>query len=184
MRIFKAFLLLTLVFTVGCATVKMKAPSEPIKVDISMRLDVYQHVQNDIDAIESIVSGSGEAQGAGDHSFLSLFVKDAYAEDLSSRIEKAALRRKARHSELSLLQGQGVVGESNAGLVVVRKPGEPSADRLVADENSDRMIIYNEIASKNGTSVASVQKLYAQRLQGDAAAGTPIQSESGGWTLK
>jgi len=33
--------------TVGCAKVQVQAPKEPIKVDISMRLDVYQHVEKD-----------------------------------------------------------------------------------------------------------------------------------------
>ena len=51
-------LVLTMFLSIGCATVRMKAPKEPIKVDISMRLDIYQHVQKDIEAIENIVSGA------------------------------------------------------------------------------------------------------------------------------
>ena len=53
-------LMLGVIFSLGCARVMVQAPKEPIKVDISMRLDVYQHIQNDIDDIESIVSGSKE----------------------------------------------------------------------------------------------------------------------------
>ena len=44
----------------GCASVQVNAPKEPIKMDISMRLDVYQHVVKDIDDIESIVAGGGK----------------------------------------------------------------------------------------------------------------------------
>ena len=39
------------VIGLGCARVRVEAPKEAIKVDISMRLDVYQHVQKDIDEI-------------------------------------------------------------------------------------------------------------------------------------
>jgi hypothetical protein len=48
-----------LFLSVGCARVRVEAPKEAIKLDISMRLDIYQHVAKDIDAIEDIVSGSG-----------------------------------------------------------------------------------------------------------------------------
>jgi uncharacterized protein YdbL (DUF1318 family) len=37
------------------------------------------------------------------------------------------------------------------------------------------MVIYREVARKNGASVEEVQKLYAKRLQSDAPAGTPIE---------
>ncbi|MEE8360119.1 MAG: YdbL family protein [Candidatus Omnitrophota bacterium] len=185
MKGFKVLLLMALVFSIGCATVRVKAPSEPIKIDISMRLDVYQHVQKDIDAIENIVSGSGGDEMKGeDHSFLGFFVSTAYAQGLSSDIEKAALRRRARHSELASFQASGVIGEDNAGLVTVRGAGGLSAQNLVSAENKDRMIIYKGVASKNGTSVHSVQKVYAKRLQKDAPKGTPVQSDSGGWSIK
>ncbi len=35
----------------GCARVSMVAPKEAIKLDVAMRLDVYQHVVKDIDSI-------------------------------------------------------------------------------------------------------------------------------------
>ena len=41
---------------VGCAHIKMEAPKEPIKLDVSMRLDVYQHVENDINQIENTIN--------------------------------------------------------------------------------------------------------------------------------
>jgi uncharacterized protein YdbL (DUF1318 family) len=50
-------------------------------------------------------------------------------------------------------------------------------------ENSDRMTIYQSVAKKNGSSVEEVQSLYAKRLQADAPAGTPIETESG-WIIK
>ncbi len=85
-------ILVVLVAFFGCARVRVEAPKDPIKLDISMRLDIYQHVAKDIDAIENIVSGKEQKLPAGKNgSMLSAFVKDAYAEDsLGPDVEKAA----------------------------------------------------------------------------------------------
>ena len=181
-----------LIVCTGCARVRVEAPKDPIKVDISMRLDVYQHVEKDIDAIEDIVSGSKtEPQSKVYQNLLGLFVEDAYAsEGLSPAVEQAALRRKDRLSELTSWQSQGVVGENRSGLVEIRnsEKADASVKALVAAENSDRMVIYQGIAEKNGTSVAEVQKLYAKHLQDAAPGGTPIEVSDGAsasqWKIK
>ncbi len=64
-----------------------------------------------------------------------------------------------------------------------------SVEELIKAENSDRMIIYEAVAKKNGTSVEDVQKLYATRLQNDAPSGTPVeilnsQTSSFEWQVK
>jgi uncharacterized protein YdbL (DUF1318 family) len=69
-------------------------------------------------------------------------------------------------------------------MAVVRSNSDPSAAGIVGEENNDRMIIYKEIAAKNGTSVVDVQKLYAERLQAGAPAGTPIETAPGSWQIK
>ncbi len=55
-----------LVVFFGCARVRVEAPKEAIKLDISMRLDIYQHVTKDIDAIEDIVSGGSSKPLSGE----------------------------------------------------------------------------------------------------------------------
>ncbi|MDD5729736.1 MAG: hypothetical protein PHN57_01210, partial [Candidatus Omnitrophica bacterium] len=56
----------SVILVLGCARVRVEAPKEPIKVDISMRLDIYQHVTKDINDIENIVTGSeGKDKKAG-----------------------------------------------------------------------------------------------------------------------
>lgn len=171
MKIF-ILLLVGLLSWLGCARVQVQAPKDPIKLDISMRLDVYQHVEKDIDDIESIVSGSG------DQGFLNIFVKEAYAaEGLSPEVEQAALRRRDRRPALVSWQEKGVIGENKSGLLEIRdsaKAGEETR-ALVNAENNDRMVIYQSVARKNGTSVDDVKKLYAKRLQEDAPAGAPIE---------
>jgi uncharacterized protein YdbL (DUF1318 family) len=185
--------LLGLVVVLGCARVSVQAPKDPIKVDISMRLDIYQHIKNDIDDIENMVTGSSpKPKTQGPQSFLNIFVSQAYAaEDLSSEVQAAALRRKDRRDQLISLAEKGIIGENKSGLLVIRLSDktDASATKLVNEENRDRMIIYQSVAQKNGSSVEEVQKLYAKRLQQDALAGTPIEvfdnaRGSFEWTIK
>jgi len=185
MKIFSIFIFAVL-FGLGCAKMQVGGTEKPIKLDISMRLDIYQHVEKDIDAIENIVSGSGENKKADERSFLGFFSSCAYAEDgLSPQVEQAALRRRDRRSDLSSWEAKGVIGENSSGLVEIKnqQAADSSVSGIVSAENSDRMLIYQSVAEKNGTSVAEVQKLYAQRLQADAPSGTPVESASG-WAVK
>ena len=183
-----------LILSLGCARLSVQAPKEPIKVDITMRLDIYQHVQKDIDDIESIVSGGAKekVQTKDNQSWLGVFLSNAYAEDdLNPKVKQAALSRRGRLSDLTSWESKGVIGENKLGLVEIRNAGaaDSSVGQLVQAENSNRMVIYQSIAEKNGTSVEDVQKIYAQRLQRDAPPGTPIEvlDESTGkstWQIK
>ena len=187
-------LLLTSVIVVaGCARVLVQAPKEPIRVDISMRLDIYQHIEKDIDEIENIVSGSSEKpQSKASPNILNFFVKEAYADEgLSPQVEQAALRRRDRRSQLFSWEEKGVVGENKAGLAEVRILDQvnDATQKLIEAENNDRMLIYQAVAVKNGTSVEEVQKLYAKRLHADSPSGTPIEvfNEANGsyeWKIK
>jgi len=187
MRFF-LILLLGISFSLGCARMQVGGTKDPIKLDISMRLDIYQHVEKDIDAIESIVSGSQDNKKAADkQSLLGIFVGEAYAQEaLSPEVEQAALRRKARLIELSSWEAKGVIGENRNGLAEVRNAqgADSAAGQIVSGENADRMIIYQSVAHKNGTSVEEVQKIYAKRLQSNAPAGTPIETPDGSWKVK
>lgn len=167
------------IFAVGCARLSLQAPKEPIKLDISMRLDVYQHVQKDIDSIEDIVSGSEKTAKPYDkHSFLHYFgAATAYAQDaLDPQVEAAALSRKARREQVVSLLQAGKVGENRLGLLEARSATDPVISQLVSGENSDRMVIYKSLAAKNNTGVEEIQKLYASRLQKDAPQGAPVEA--------
>jgi len=180
-----------LFLSVGCARVRVEAPKDPIKLDISMRLDIYQHVAKDIDAIEDIVSGNSPAPIKGKQgSMLDFFVGDAYAQEvLSPEVEQAAYNRRDRKPQLISLEESGAIGENRLGMVEARGNADPSVNALISAENSDRMVIYKAIAAKNGISVEGVQKVYAKRLQDSANPGTPVESlnESTGqyeWKIK
>ena len=145
----------------------MEAPKEPIKLDISMRLDIYQHVAKDIDAIEDIVSGNESRPASGDKgSMLDMLVTEAYAQDsFGPEVEQAAYSRRDRRPQLVSLEENGAVGENNLGLVEIKGNADPSIKALVDAENADRMVIYKAIAAKNGISVEEVQQIYAKKIQ-------------------
>lgn len=184
-----AFIFTALIFSFGCARVSVQAPKDPIKVDISMRLDIYQHVQQDITQIEGLVSGEKDKPGDKRGS-LEMFVSCAYAQEgLAPEVEQAALRRKERLQELHALEARGAVGENKSGMAQARGSLGSSEKQLLDWENGDRMIIYKSVAAKNNISIEEVQKLYAQRLQGDAPAGAPVEllNEASGayeWKIK
>lgn len=168
-------LLAVLFLTASCATVRVQAPKEPIKMDIAMRLDVYQHVVKQIDDIESMVSGGKQTAWLGE-----LFIQTAYAESLSPEIEQAVLRRKNRRDAVMNALSQGKVGEGRMGLLSAR---DSSASALVGEENSDRMAIYQSLAGSNQSPVSEIQRVYAERLQKDAPGGSYIETAQG-WIQK
>jgi len=166
------------VFAIGCARVSFQAPEEPIKLDISMRLDVYQHVEKDINSIEDIVSGSENiAKPLDKHSFLYYFgAGAAYAQDvLDPAVEQAALSRKVRREQVVSLLQAGKVGENKLGLLEARNGADSVANQIISSENSDRMVIYKALAVKNNINVEEIQKPYASRLQKDAPQGAPVE---------
>lgn len=184
-------LLFALIFALGCARIMVETPKEPIKVDITMRLDIYQHIQKDITAIEDIVSGPQEKNLPQDKkSLLDYFISCAYAQEgLGPEIEQAALRRRDRHPQIASQQEKGIIGESRLGLLEIKDPRkvEPSIEQLLKAENQDRLIIYRAIAKRNNAPLQEVQAIYAQRLQENAPCGTPIEvfdTDSGNYAWK
>ncbi len=165
----------------GCARVNVGGAKEPIKVDIAMRLDIYQHVQKDIDSIENIVAGDKKQpeKKPGGQSLLNCLVENAYAqESLSPEVEQAALRRKDRRDILSSWEAKAVIGENKLGLVEIRNHGQADSavNSLAQAENADRMLIYRSLAQKYGETLEQIQKVYAEKLANQAPSGTPLET--------
>jgi uncharacterized protein YdbL (DUF1318 family) len=179
----KIFAVICVTFlSIGCASVEVKAPKDPIKVDISMRLDVYQHVEKDIDSIENSISGSDKVTGK--QSWLPSLVKDACAEEgFGPEVDSASNGRKSRRGSVMELLSSGVAGEGADGMLEVVGIASAQARDMVNVENADRMVIYKAIARKNGTSIKEVSRLYSKRLQKDAPNGAMIQTADG-WVKK
>lgn len=181
----KKWMISFFVFVVlGCASVEVKAPKDPIKVDIAMRVDIYQHVANDINEIENLVSGDSSKNEQ--QSFWDVGLMKVYAQDsISSKAEEAALRRKERRPKIVSLESRGIVGENLNGLVEIRNSSliNQETRALINDENNDRRVIYQEISRKNGAKIQDVQKIYSQRIYSDAPTGTPLQVEDSSGSL-
>ena len=174
----------------GCARVSIDS-KQPIKVDVTMRLDIYQHVNKDVDSIENLINSPASVKSkdaALKTSFVILGVESAYAEDQEGNfppdVQQAIDSRKNRRDTLAALEAQGVIGEKFNGLVELKGSGGDSAASLVAEENADRKKIYEFVAKKNGASFDETSKIWARRIQGHAPSGTPIETEPGVWSTK
>ncbi len=172
----------------GCARVSIDT-KKPIQVDVKMRVDIYQHVAQDVANIEDMISSESKAKGAEQVSLFFLGVREAWAQeeaDYPENVRAAIERRKERRSELVSWEARGVIGENMRGQVelVHGAVADNSVVGLVEQENRDRSIIYAYVAGKNNASVDETAAVFAKRIQADAPSGTPIQSSGGEWTTK
>ena len=123
------------------------ATSEPLKVDIKVDLNVYQH------------STPEEAAKA-----------DA-AEEAAGQIEK---RKYNRTAEIQELKNQRYVAETHRGVLLLRQ--QPAGTygeyvkKVVEDENKDRMALMTAEAKKDRRELNDIMKeRYAATLQGSHA---------------
>ena len=65
----------------------------------------------------------------------------------------------------------------------MRCSGGASA-KIVADENSDRGVLYAEVAKRTGVSVDDSGRARAKQIAANSAAGVWIQKEDGSWHQK
>jgi uncharacterized protein YdbL (DUF1318 family) len=181
---------LALFFLLGCARVNLTS-KDPIKLDVTMRLDIYQHVANDANAIEDMIASPKEEKGTtlGKTSWLVWGLQEAYAQEeanFPAGVQAAIDARKERRPELLRWESRGAVGENAKGYVEIRD--ESAADvtvaSLVSEENKDRALIYDYVSNKNGTTSSETGKVFAKRIQSDAPGGTPVESAGGSWSQK
>jgi len=140
---------LSLVFIAfaGCANgptinldTKKPLKVDPVKVDLNMRVDVYQH--SDTTAQKRVAA-----------------VPPVETEDAQTRSRK-------RMGEVQVLRNNRLVGESRNGLLEIRNkpPGEfgEYVQRLVDAENKDRAAIMQDIAQKKNLPLEEVQRQQAE----------------------
>jgi len=133
--------------TATCALAGCKAPSinlstaQPIKVDIAMRLDVYQH----------------NAEGNGQASPLATPKPTGAA---------ATTRKKDREADIQVFKNSGAIGEGHDGLLVILSaPDGSDGDDLrhiVAAENAARMTDMKAAAAKQKIPLTDVQGTQAE----------------------
>ena len=150
--------IITAMIAVACAKVNVET-KEPIKVDVNMRVDIYQHVVKDVQSINDQIYGGNEQQ------LNSLFfIQTAYAQEAASSPDAAIARRKGRFKEIEQYFIMGYIGENHNALLEIRSeiPTQEKARvmKAVQDENADREIIYAATAKKNGVDVNEIRKVF------------------------
>ena len=154
--------ILVVFFSLGCARVEhsIKEPIkvDPIKVDISLRVDVYQHVAEEAKSIEEQIFQSDD--GA---QFFNIFaVREAYAAD---PVQEAIERRKVRVTEIEYYFQKEFIGENHRGyLEMMPTQMLPETKKkildLIKEENKDRKTIYAHVAQKNGADIVNTEKIF------------------------
>ena len=158
--IYLAVFWFSFIFVLGCTKVKLET-SKPIKIDIKMRVDVYQHIVSEVNDIEQEIYGESEQK-------LNLFrigEEVAYAyEERPPEVKEAILSRKKRASLIEQYQKMGYIGENEKALLVVMKDTPQDVynevEKLVEEENRDRMVIYKYMASKNNVPLEQIQEVF------------------------
>lgn len=153
---------LALAGAVACALASCKTPSinlttsDPIKVDIAMRLDVYQHTPE----------GNGQAS--------------PLATPKSTGVAPVG-RKKDREADIQVFKNSGAIGEGHDGLLVILTAPEGSdGDELrhtVAAENSARMSDMKAAATKQKIPLTEVQGTQAELWRNRAFKGEWIEEK-------
>lgn len=159
----KMVLIGSILFLFGCAKVSLQT-SQPLKVDISMKVDIYQHVVNDVDSIEGQIYGNKKDSVEKKLNALFSF-EEVYAQDSPNELSLAIENRKARVSVIEEYFSQGYIGENkNAYLEIIMKDISEDTKREVElnikKENADRETIYKATANKNSAELAKTQKIF------------------------
>ena len=126
---------------------------DPIKADLNMRVDVYQHADA---TVQKRVAAT----------------QPAAAEDVQTRLRN-------RMGEIQVLKNNRLVGESRKGLLEIRNqpPGEfgEYVQRTVEAENKDRAVMMQEVAQKKNLATEEVQRQQAELARNKAFNGEWIE---------
>lgn len=162
----RLFRLLSAVLLVGCKgpTVNLST-SEPLVVDINMRVDVYERGGGNVTAKPPVPSA-----------------------DMPS----VEARRRARMGDVQGFKNSRLVGENHRGLLVVRDKPEGSygryVEKTVNEENADRVVVMRQLASERGVSFEDIQKQQGELWRNRSFSGewieVPQEADGWGWAQK
>jgi uncharacterized protein YdbL (DUF1318 family) len=114
---------------------------------------------------------------------LSVCVLGVLISDVNSASDSIKQRMIDRLPVIKALKDQGIVGENNVGFLEFVGNQKEKAD-VVAAENEDRMLVYEAIAKKQGTTPEVVGKHRAAQISSKALAGEWLQDANGKWYQK
>jgi len=144
----------------GCKapTVNLSTP-DPIVVDINMRVDIYER-------------GGGSS---------------AAKPSPSADVPAADARRRSRMGDVQTFKNSRLVGEGRDGLLVVLSRPEGSygayVERIVAEENADRLLVMRQLAAERKLSLADVQAQQGELWRNRSFSGEwiEVQQDNNTW---
>jgi len=121
-----------------------------------------------------------------------------YADEIDLNLTTPAIRKlidsmKARNAKIMQFKDKGTIGETNEGMLAIRKMdglgGEEirTVKRLLRAENNDREALYKELAAANKidpADIGKVKSIFAKTLKSKAKSGHWHHNEKGKWTQK
>ena len=116
---------------------------------------------------------------------LALFLAPAAVSAAAAAPSEAELQKrfKARYPQIQQLKRDGVVGETDAGMIDFVDKKDAKAASVVEEENADRKALYKLIADKEGITEDVVAKRAAKRNFDKARPGDWLK-EGGKWRKK
>jgi uncharacterized protein YdbL (DUF1318 family) len=147
----------------ACApTLRLDTP-EPVKIDVNMRVDVFNHEGEKKDQAAEVARGPAAST--------------------------PGQRQRFRMAEVQTLKNDRVIGEGRDGfLQIVKPPADPEylvySQKIVADENADRELIFAAEAKNQSVSMDQVAAEYARRRREGAFVGEWIQDAKGEWVKR
>jgi len=101
----------------------------------------------------------------------------AGADDIKARMQE-------RLATIVQMKADGIIGEDSRGYLQFVPGAAQKMQNIVADENSDRQVVYNAIAKQQGTSPDLVGERRAIQIAEKASPGEWLQDKSGKWYRK
>jgi uncharacterized protein YdbL (DUF1318 family) len=190
----------------ACITINVYFPEAAVK-ELSQQIEdeVQKTAAGEATPVPEPTPVAQSDEGASESllsCILSLGATTAYAAEdqvAAPEITNPAIRkiidsRAARLDAINALKAEGVIGESNQALLVIRNldaiqglKERADAQKLVKDENADREQLFKEIAAAKNVDLAQlpqIQATYAETLREMAHPGDWIQLPDGSWVQK
>ena len=103
-----------------------------------------------------------------------------WAQDLNA----VKARMDQRQGAVDALRDRQVAGENSRGFLEARGGATAGDQKVIAEENSDRRVVYAALAAQSKTSAEQVGRGRAQQIAARAKSGVWIQEASGAWRQK
>ncbi len=184
-------------FVISCAviTVNVYFPTEAVEEAAEKIID---EIQGEDDAQN--VTGNSDQQSLFQRTVPFNFFGNStvYADEIDLNLTTPAIRKlvdsmKARNTDIMKFKDKGTIGETNNGILAVRKMdglgGEEirTVKRLLRAENNDREALYKELAVANkidSADIGKIKTIFAKTRKQKANPGHWHQDEKGNWTQK